>query len=144
MINDNNLRVSTAQALTTTAVSADSVDLGVARDVGDGENLFMVFTVNAALTGGTSVDFQVVCSAAGALSSPTVIGSSGPIAAAQLTAGRQIPVRINPRPIGLQGQRFIGAQYTIAGTFSAGTVTADMVKDYQDGRDFYASGFSVL
>ena len=39
MITDKLLRVSEDQALTTTAVSTDTIDLSVARDIGEGEDL---------------------------------------------------------------------------------------------------------
>lgn len=143
MITDKNLRVSTDQALTTTAVSADTIDLSVARDIGEGKDLYMNFAVTTALTGGTSVKFEVVQSASADLSSPTVIGSTDAVAAASLVAGYNTAVRINPQ-IGGKGQRYIGARYTIVGTFSAGAVTADIVETIQDGKKFYASGFSVV
>jgi hypothetical protein len=143
MITDKLLRVSTDQALTTTAVSADTIDLSVARDIGEGEELYMNFAVTTALTGGTSVKFEVVQSASADLSSPTVIGSTDAVAAASLVAGYNTAVRINPQ-IGGKGQRYIGARYTIVGTFSAGAVTADVVKNIQDGKKFYASGFTVV
>lgn len=143
MITDKLLRVSEDQALTTTAVSADTIDLSVARDIGEGEELYMNFAVTTALTGGTSVKFEVVQSASADLSSPTVIGSTDAVAAASLVAGYNTAVRINPQ-IGGKGQRYIGARYTIVGTFSAGAVTADVVKNIQDGKKFYASGFTVV
>lgn len=143
MITDKLLRVSEDQALTTTAVSADTIDLSVARDIGEGEELYMNFAVTTALTGGTSVKFEVVQSASADLSSPTVIGSTDAVAAASLVAGYNTAVRINPQ-IGGNGQRYIGARYTIVGTFSAGKVTADVVTNIQDGKKFYASGFTVV
>ena len=143
MITDKLLRVSTDQALTTTAVSTDTIDLSIARDIGEGQDLFMNFAVTAALTGGTSVKFEVISSAAANLGTPTVIGSSDAIVTADLVAGKNVAVRINPQ-IASTGQRYLGARYTISGTYSAGTVTADVVMDIQDGKKFYASGFTVV
>jgi hypothetical protein len=143
MITDKLLRVSEGQALTTTAVSTDTIDLSIARDIGEGESLYMNFAVITALTGGTSVKFEVISSAAANLGSPTVIGSSDAIVTADLVAGKNVAVRINPQ-IASNGQRYLGARYTISGTYSAGTVTADVVMNIQDGRSFYASGFTVV
>jgi len=143
MITDKLLRVSEDQALTTTAVSTDKIDLSVARDIGEGQDLFMNFAVTTALTGGTSVKFEVVTSAAADLSSPTVIGSTDAIVTASLVAGYNTAVRINPQIASL-GQRYLGARYTISGTYSAGKVTADVVMDIQDGRKFYPSGVTVV
>lgn len=141
MITDKLLRVSDAQAVTTTAVSTDTVDLGTARDIGAGENLFMNFTVGTAIAGGTSTEFQVISSASADLSTPTVLGSSGAIATAGLTAGKRVAVRVNPQ-INSNGQRYFGARYVVVGTNSAGTVTADVVHGVQDQKS-YASGFTV-
>lgn len=144
MITDKLLRVSDSQALTTTAVSTDKVDLSVARDIGEGENLYMNFCVPTALTGGTSVKFEVVVADDAAISSNvTVVGSSDAVAAASLVAGFNQAVRINPI-IGSLGKRYLAARYTIVGTFSAGTVIADIVHDIQDGKKSYASGFAVV
>lgn len=142
MITDKLLRVSENQAVTVTAVSTDTIDLKVARDMGEGHNLFMNFAVTAALTGGTSVKFEVISSANANLSSPTVIGSSDAIVTADLTAGKNVAVAINPQ-IASNGQQYLGARYTVSGTYSAGTVTADVVETVQDGQKYYASGFSV-
>jgi hypothetical protein len=143
MITDKLLRVSTDQALTTTAVSTDTIDLSVARDMGEGGDLIMHFAVTAALTGGTSVKFEVIGATNAALSSGVVVlGSSDAVVTADLVAGKTIAVRLNPQ-IASTGQRYLGARYTISGTYSAGTVTADIVLDVQDGKKFYASGFSV-
>ena len=142
MITDKLLRVSEDQALTTTAVSTNTIDLSVARDVGEGTALYMNFAVTTALANGTSVKFEVISSAAANLGTPTVIGSSDAILTAALTLGKNIVVRINPDIAG-KGQRYLGARYTIAGTFNAGKVTADVVETIGDGRKFYASGFTV-
>ena len=63
MITDKLLRVSEDQAVTTTAVSTNTVDLGVARDVGEGTALYMNFALTEAFANGTSITFQVVTSA---------------------------------------------------------------------------------
>jgi hypothetical protein len=143
MITDKLLRVSEDQALTTTAVSTDTIDLSVARDIGEGGDLYMNFAVTTALAGGTSVKFEVISSAAANLGSPTVIGSTDAIVTASLVAGYNTAVRINPQIASL-GQRYLGARYTISGTYTSGKVTADVVTDIQDGRKFYPSGVTVV
>lgn len=144
MITDKLLRVSEDQAVTATAVSTDKVDLSIARDIGEGENLYMNFAVTTALTGGTSLAFEVVVADDAALTSNvTVIGSSGPVLTASLVAGFNTAVRLNPL-IGSTGKRYLGARYTAVGTYAAGKVTADIVHGIQDGRKAYASGFTVV
>ena len=142
MITDKNLRVSTAQAVTTTAVSTDSIDLLQAREIGEGADLFFVFTVGTAFSGGTSITFQIVTDDNDSLSSPTVVAATGAILTASLTAAAQFIVPIPPQIASL-GERYLGAQYTVSGTYSAGTVTADVVHNIQDGKKFYPSGFTV-
>lgn len=144
MITDKLLRVSEDQALTTTAVSTDTIDLSVARDMGEGGDLFMNFAVTTALAGGTSVKFEVIAATNAALSSGVVvIGSSDAVVTASLVAGYNTAVRINPQVASL-GQRYLGARYTISGTYTSGKVTADVVIDIQDGRKFYPSGVTVV
>ncbi len=144
MITDKLLRVSEDQAITTTAVSTDKIDLSVARDIGEGQDLFMNFAVTTAFSGGTSVKFEVVIADDAAISSNVeVVGSSDAVLTAALVAGKNEAVRINPKIASL-GRRYLAARYTVSGTYSAGKVTADVVMDIQDGRKFYASGFAVV
>lgn len=144
MITDKLLRVSTDQAVTTTAVSTDTIDLSVARDMGEGGEITMNFAITEAFAGGTSTKFEVIIADNAALSSNVVVvGSSDAIVTADLTLGKNVAVRINPL-IGSTGKRYMGARYTVSGTNSAGKVTADIVEAIQDGKKFYASGFSVV
>jgi hypothetical protein len=147
MITDKLLRVSTDQVVTltdTSALSTDTIDLSVARDIGEGEELYMNFAMTTAAAGGTSTQFEVIIADDAALTSNvTVVGSSGAIATANLTLGKNIAVRIDPL-VGSLGKRYMGARYTVVGTNSAGKVTADIVNTIQDGKKFYASGFTVV
>jgi hypothetical protein len=144
MITDKLLRVSTDQAVTTTAVSTDTIDLSVARDMGEGGDLYMNFAMTEAFAGGTSTNFEIIIADNAALSSNVVvIGASGAIVTASLTLGTNVAVRLNPQIASL-GKRYLGARYTVSGTNTAGKVVADIVADVQDGKKFYASGFSVV
>ena len=144
MITDKLLRVSTDQAVTTTAVSTDTIDLSVARDMGEGGDLYMNFAMTEAFAGGTSTNFEIIVADNAALSSNVVVvGASGAVATAGLTLGANVAVRVNPQIASL-GKRYMGARYTVSGTNTAGKVTADVVMDIQDGKKFYASGFSVI
>lgn len=146
MITDKLLRVSAAQAVTSSAVSTDTIDLSQTRDIGEGKDLYMHFTVDETVTsgtGGSTVEFQVIGSTAAALSSPVVLGSSGAIVKTDLVAGKRIAVRINPQ-IASRGLRYLGANYVASATLTAGKFTADIVETIQDGQKAYPSGFSVV
>ena len=124
--------------------SESIVDLGTARDIGEGEPLYIVFTVTEAFVGATAtVAMNCVVSAAAALTTPTTVGSVSATAVASLTLGAQFVVRINPLVASL-GLRYLGVIYTIAtATTTAGTMTAHVDTNFQDGKKFYASGFTA-
>jgi hypothetical protein len=131
------------QAITATAVSTNTIDLGTARDIGEGEGLAMVFTVIQAFNSLTSLTMNVITDDNDALSSGTVIGSTGAVALANLTAGKQYVVRL-PAQIASLGERYLGASYTVVGSSpTQGSILAQIVVDIQDGKKFYTSGFSV-
>lgn len=147
---DDFLKPSLAQAVTSSAVSTNTIDLGVARDLGSGEELNFSFTVDVAATaaGAATVTFQVISSAAAALTSPTILTQTDAIGKAELTAGRKpivVPIAraalISAQAL---GQRYLGAQYTVAtGPLTAGSFTCYLVIDAQDVNKNYPSGFSV-
>ncbi|MFC2251956.1 Bbp16 family capsid cement protein [Labrys portucalensis] len=143
MILDQQLLLSDKQAITASAVSTNTIDLTQARDPGLGDSLELVVRVNAALTGGTSVQFAYVTSANADLSSPNVIVQTPAIPAASLTAGSEwLRVQVPALSLDAQRQRYLGVQYTVAGTFAAGTVTAGLVAD-REAIVNYPSGLNV-
>jgi len=144
--------VTTGQDLSQVAAAYNSeniVDTGnatnIARDMGEGEPLYIVFTVTEAFVGvGATVAINCVVSAATALTTPTTVGSIAATGVASLTLGTQFVVRINPLVASL-GLRYLGVIYTIAtATTTAGAMTAYVVKDFQDGKKFYKSGFELV
>lgn len=149
MIADAQNQLSAAQAVTSTAVSTNTIDLSVARDVGAGEELHIVVTVDTTATaaGAATVNFQVITSAAANLGSPNVIGETGAVAISELPAGRRPIVLPLPRSLLTSlplGQRYLGLQYTVAtGPLTAGAFTANVVIDPQDIGKNYPIGFTV-
>ena len=145
--------VTTGQDLSQVAAAYNSeniVDTGnatnIARDMGEGEPLYIVFTVTEAFTSGGAATVAINCvvSAATALTTPTTVGSIAATAVASLTLGTQFVVRINPLVASL-GLRYLGVIYTIAtATTTAGAMSAYVVKDFQDGKKFYKSGFELV
>lgn len=148
MIVDKQLQLSNAQAVTVTAVSANAIDLSTARDLGASDlNIVITCDETATAAGAATVNFQVISSAAAALSAPTILGQTDAIGKAELTAGRKPIVIVVPRAILAAqpiGQRYLGLQYTVGtGPLTAGKFTANMALDVQDIGRTYASGFLI-
>lgn len=149
MITDALHTFSNAQAVTVTALGTDVLDLGVARDLGPGTPLRVAFGVAAAVTaaGAATVTFEIVTGVDAAITTPTVIGSSGPIGKADLTLGRPpIVVIVPPAVVSQLGQRYFGVRYTVGtGPLTAGAFNADGVVDANEGAaKFYPSGFTIV
>lgn len=149
MMTDALLQLSSAQVVTATAVSTNTIDLGVARDIGTGKDLYAVITVDEAATaaGAATVDFQVITSAAANLGTPTIISATSPLAKTELTLGRKpIVVPISPAVLLAQpvGQRYLGLQFTVAtGPLTAGKFSVAITDSDVSVGKHYASGFTV-
>lgn len=147
MITDDLLRVSEDQDLNgvdnTTAVSADKIDLSLARDIGEGTPLYAAFSMTEAYNG-TTLQFEVITTTDAALTTAVVVlAASEAIAAASLTLGARVVIGPFRPLIGSTGHRYLGVRYTTTGTPTTGWVTADIVETIQDGKKFHTSGFSV-
>jgi hypothetical protein len=149
MITDANLRVSSAQALGTTAQTVQAtnvIDMVKQADLGQGEDLYLHVTpVGTAMAGGT-ITIQVIGGTGvdgnGAINAgTTVLGTSPAIAAASFTGPQAVAINPQLRSLGF---RYISAQYVLGATVTTQpTVTADVVLNIQDGQKYHASGFSV-
>lgn len=143
------LQLASVQAVTSTAVSANAIDLTRAADLGAGEPLYAVISVDqaAAAAGAATVNFQVISSPNANLSSATVLTQSGAIDKSELTYGRRPIVISIPRHVltaQLYGQRYLGLQFTVnGGPLTAGQFTVNLVHDVQDLGKLHGSGFSV-
>lgn len=151
MITDAQLTLASAQALTATAVSPNTIDLSQARDIGSGEDVRVYFNVDTALTsaGATTLQIQIITSAAANLSSPTILAQSDAIPKASLVAGFNFELVVPKSVINALGQRYLGLQLTVnVANFSAGAYSAGLVwnEATQTGliKKAYPSGFSVL
>jgi hypothetical protein len=149
MLTDALLQLSSAQAVTSTAYSTNTIDLGVARDIGQGEDLYVTIGVDEAATaaGAATVTFQIVTSANANLSSHNILIQTDAIAKTELTLARKPIVLCIPSSILLSlpvGQRYFGVQYTVAtGPLTAGKFTTHVTLDDPGVGKYYASGFSV-
>ncbi|CAB4198781.1 hypothetical protein UFOVP1324_8 [uncultured Caudovirales phage] len=161
MITDGLLLLESAQVLVRAAgtyVSTNTIDLSVNRDIGAGSVLKVMWNVEVAYAGGTSIQFQQILSAAANLSSPVVVDLGIVVPLANLVAGA-IGVRYIPElldgPAGLTapvtgvagigsvGLRYYGTQSVSLGTFSAGQHSTRIVNDITDVKH-YPSGWSIL
>lgn len=150
MITDAQNTLSASQAVTASAVSANTIDLSQVRDIGAGEelNIYVNVELAALAAGAATVNFQVITSAAANLSSPTIVGQTDAIPKANLTAGAQIIIPVPRSFINQLGQRYLGLQYTIGtGPLTQGTFSAGVVIDAPDNtgamKKYYPSGFAV-
>jgi hypothetical protein len=153
MLVDASLILSSSQAVTTSAVSINTLDLSggsgtvpspQARDIGAGRQLYVHISVDETVTaaGAATVTFQLIGSANADLSSPIVLIQSDAIPKATLVAGYRFALPIPPQ-LGSIGQRYFGVNYSVAtGPLTAGKFTAFVTPDIQDAK-VYASGFSV-
>jgi len=121
---DTELIFSADQALTTTAVGTNVIDTGVAdRSSGAGTPVYLMCRVGStALASGTSVTLSLQHSdAAGSGYTDAIVTPA--IVTASLTAGAWLLQCPLPTIVaGERLKRYLGVNYTISGTYDAGTV----------------------
>lgn len=126
-IMDAQNRPSLAQAIAatdTTVLSTNTIDLLTAnRNPGRGGPMRMQAHIVTAMAGGTSIQAELITSAAAALTSPTVVATGPVVTTAAGVAGKEIL----DVPIPDTAQRYMGIRYTLVGAVSAGNVTAGIV-----------------
>ena len=153
MYTDKNTRIAEAASLTAgTTTYTDGIDLGaLTREIGEGQDLYMVFTVTTTVAGSGNVYFEAGYSSSSSSPSSSFVpfGQATGYSAATLTAGTQIVIRLNPlvnsplaTPDVTRGLRYVYGRAIAATQPSAGAVTCDIVTDIQDGKKFYSSGIS--
>lgn len=128
-----NYAMSEDQAVTVTAVSTNVIDLGspgtpiygnqLNGDIGKGKEVPLFAQVTEDFAGLTSMQVTLEVSNNSDLTSSTVLADSGAIAAADLVAGKRLLPRVLPD--GAVGQ-YLGVRYTVVGTATAGTVSANI------------------
>jgi hypothetical protein len=152
---DSLLQFSDAQAVTTTAVGTNVIDLSVDRSIGNGEPMAVVFVVDVAAdqtSGDEDYTFQVEYASDAAqttgrqLMGERIYESGTPGAPAQdadlLVAGYKVIIPIPPTDLA-ESERYLGIRYVTAGTSPTITCTAmlmpcsmiDATNDYADGFD---------
>lgn len=144
---------SDAQAVTSTAISTNVLDLNAAansnspvlQDIGIGEEVYLVVQTTTTITDtGSDATLTVTLesdSTANLATSPTVHLSTGALAFATYATAGSIIFR-GKLPLG-DYERYLGLRYTVAsGPFTAGAITAFLTKDVQRHYN-YATGFTV-
>lgn len=139
MFLDSQLMFSDAQALTTTAVSTNDIDLGVDRNIGKGEPMAISLTFGVD-SGGTSPTLQVVL----LTDNDVAFGSATTIASSQVVlsalAGDQIVL-----PIGYANERYLRLSYVTGGTTPTATVDAYLQPmSMIDGKDDLPNGYTIV
>lgn len=136
---DSQLLFSDAQAVTADAASTNLVDLGVARNLFDGEPLAVVVQVDVAAdvaNADETYEFEIQTDDNASFSSATDL-LAHVIAGASLTAGS---VHVLPVPVGASVERYLRLRYDVGGTTPSITVTAflqplSMVQKYKSYAD---------
>lgn len=134
MILDKNTLLSDDQAVTSTAISENVIDLGVlgitydgvqlVRKEGTAQKIPVLVQVTEDFATLTSLTITIEASAAAGLTSPDVLFSQT-IAVADLVAGKKISYDVLPNDI---EKRYLGIRYTVTGTTAtAGAITAGIV-----------------
>lgn len=123
MILDALNALSNSQALTVTAASTDTIDLGVERQLGSGEPMAVMVTVGVAM-GGTSPTLQVNVQSDDntGFSSAAVVAASASFSS--LPAGSKIVIPIPPNT---NTERYLRLNYTLGGTSPTVTVSAHLI-----------------
>jgi hypothetical protein len=156
MILDAQLQFSDSQAVTADAVGTNVLDLGVARSIGTGEPMAVMFVVEVAAdqtTGDEDYTFDVeYASNAAQTTGRQLVGrrifeSGTPTAPAQdadlLVAGFKFYVPVPPVTVDEDG-RYLGIRYDVTGTTPTITCSAYLVPlSMVDAYDNYANNYSI-
>lgn len=148
---DKQAEFSDNQAVTATAISTNVYDLfpvgnavnsNTVRDIGVGEDVYLVVQVDAAATAAGAATVTVTLessSTADLATTPTVHFASATYALASLTANKTLMAFKLPADA---YKRYVGVRYTVAtGPLTAGTFSAFFAKDIQAFRS-YVKGYT--
>jgi len=143
MILDAQLLFSDAQAVTAAAASTNSVDLGAVRDIGTGQELYVMVTVDVALTDSGSDSTVTVALEGDSTSTFTPDGTQDLfVIPALAAAGSVYYARLDPLAAPLQ-YRYIQLKYTPNnGNLTTGSFTAALVMGIQNAK-VYADNITI-
>ena len=143
MIMDSLLEFADGEDISQTAgtyLATNQVDVSVARDVGNGQPVYLVIQIDAAVTSGGSatVQFRLRSDSVAAVHATTSTGhtDSGAIAVASLVVGYQIIMPLPPEGSVLY-ERYLGVQAIVAAaTTTAGTYSAFLTLDPAGNKSY--------
>tara|TARA_R110002153_G_scaffold253645_2_gene411756 strand:+ start:1986 stop:2435 length:450 start_codon:yes stop_codon:yes gene_type:complete len=144
MILDERSEFCDATALDTAGTGRDLVgdvmDLGpTARDMGAGQPMYLVLSVDTSVTSGGSatVEFELCSDAQAAIAADgtaTIHASTGAIAKATLVAGYETIIAL---PVGNTYERFLGIVANVgAAALTAGKINAFLTMDHKAHRSY--------
>lgn len=143
MLIDAQLLFSKSQTVTADAGSTNVVDLGIARNLFDGEPMAVVIAVETAADvadGNETYEFQIECDSTAAFSSPADLVVQS-IDGAALVAGS---VHVLPIPQGVECEQFLRVYYNVGGTTPSVKVSAFLQPQSAIGKyKAYADGITI-
>ncbi len=146
-IMDAQLLFSDAQAVTSTAVSTNLLDLGplhadnTDRDIGAGSplRLIVICDTTAQSTGSSTVTISLETDDASTFPSATTLFTTAAIAKASITAGTKLVDTALPKGF----EKYAQLRYTVAtANLTAGAFTAFITSDSQDNKS-YANNYTA-
>jgi hypothetical protein len=146
MILDKQMLFSDAQAVTTTIVSTNIMDLGpmhadnTDRDIGAGTTLRLVIITDTAAqsTASSTVTFSLETSDTATFGTATTLWASAAVAKATLVAGYKVADIALPRGF----LKYARVKYTVAtADLTTGAFTSFICKDSQDNKS-YANAYT--
>ena len=133
------------QAITAAAVSTNVIDTSKARDIGTGEEFYIMVQVTTSFTDSGSdstLAVALVTDNNESLSTPATIRTLVTLPALT-AAGTTLFFRIEPQGL-VPFERYIGLSYTPAnGNLTTGAITAGIVRNIQKSKNYPASGYKV-
>jgi hypothetical protein len=134
------------QAITAAANSTNVIDTRDVRDIGSGENFYIMVNVNETLDDAgddSTLAIALVTDDNAALASPATIRTLVTLPA-NTVAGTTLYFKIEPAQL-VAFQRYIGLVFTPAnGNLSAGKITAGIVRNIQQQGVYPASGYAIV
>lgn len=136
-------RYSNAQAITANAASTNIIDHGIARDLGTGQDIYLVAVVTTAFTDtGSNSTCTVTLETDNdvAFGSPTLAAQTLGVFGALAAIGATLIAKLQP---GAVNERYSRLFYTMAnGDLSAGAITAFLTSDIQKYTS-YPKGYTI-